>query len=162
MGILLVHHDPDQRRRSRGKQDAHQYHHHGEVFRNLLDEDGGNQERREHPEAVDEAFHCRRGEGYGEVEAIPVGQQVAADQLAHPQRQHFVGEQADVDGLHGSREAEFDDGFEQCVPANAVGEIDRKIAEDCARYPPPVEGADGGNELVEIVAVEHPEEAYRR
>ena len=102
------------------------------------------------------------GEGQRKAQVVPVRQQVAADHFAGAQRQHFIGEEADVDGLHRAPQAEPRDGAEQRGPAPPVHHVDGEIGDHRERDPAPVQRAQRGTQFVDRVAVQHPEQAAGR
>ena len=95
-------------------------------------------------------------------QVVPVRQQVAADHLARPQRQHFVGEQSDVDGLHGPPETDPRHRLQQGSPAPAMSDVNPEIGGHCQADPPVIQRPQRGPEFVERISVQHPDQAPGR
>src|SRR5215472_15003051 len=88
-------------------------------------------------------------------------QQVTADHLTGSERQDLVGEQSDIDRLHGTPELELRDRRKQGSPSPSVNNVHDQIGYYLERDPLPIERAEIPGERPEIVAVEHPGEARR-
>ena len=134
-------------------------HQDAEVARDAAHEARRDEEGHQHPDAVDNALHPGGGESKRQAQVVPVRQQVAANHFARAQREHFVGEESDVDRLHRAPEAEARHRRQQRVPTPAVGDVHRQVGHNGQTDPPVIERAQRGPEFVERVSVKHPDEA---
>ena len=121
-------------------------------YRREFDEETGNQEAEDEPKAVEEAFDNDAGEDDGERDAGPAGLEKCADNLAWPQRENLVGEEADVDGLHGAPGGEGADGFQEFVPAPPLDAVDGDVAQDSGEDEGQWRSADSGELLFPVKA----------
>ena len=159
VGLVPGGHNPQECAGTEEDQRAQNLHQDDEVPGDSPDEAGGDEKGEQHPNAVDHPLDGGGCEAEREAQVVPMSQQVAANQLADAQGEHFIGEQPDVDGLHGAPEPQPDHRGKQGVPAPAVGDIDSQVGQEGDGHPPPIEGADGGHEVFDRVAVEHPHKA---
>ena len=143
VGLAPGEHNPDQGAGAEDDERAQDLHQDDEVLGDSLDKAGGDEEGEQHPDAIDEALDGGGSEAEREPQVVPVSQQVAADQFAGAQGEHFIGEQPDVNGLHGAPEPQPDHGGKQGVPSPAVRDVNREVGQDGDGRPPPIEGADG-------------------
>jgi hypothetical protein len=95
--------------------------------------------------AVDQPFHRGRAKAERNAAVVPVGQQVAANQLTGAQRQHFIGEQADIDGLHGAPQPQPHHRGQQRIPAPAMADVHGKIEDHRQQDPAKVQRGNGAD-----------------
>ncbi len=139
VGVLLVHHDPEQEARADEQRYGEQPHEDGEISRDAVHQAGGDQEGDHDPNAVDDALHACGSKRERKAHVVPVGQQVAADHLSGTQRQHFIREESDIDCLHRAPETDARHGGQQGGPAPAMGDVDPEIGGHCQADPPVIQ-----------------------
>ena len=161
VGMLFVHHDPEEDAGADQQQHGEHLHQDAEIARDAAHKARRDEERHQHPDAVDNALHPGGGESKRQAQVVPVGQQVAADHFPGAQRKHFVREKSDVDRLHRAPETQARHRRQQRVPTPAVGDVHGEIGHHGQTHPTVIQRAQRRPEFVERVTVKHPDEARR-